>query len=106
MPGGGIYGMWQSRGLLAYAIGFIVTIPFAVLPDIYTGPIAQMLGGVDIGWLVGLVVSGSVYALLSRSLDLKAEETAIAKSEADLKAMQVPVPAEASAVPVMDDVWK
>lgn len=106
MPGGGIYGMWQSRGLLAYAIGFLVTIPFAVLPEIYTGPIAKMLGGVDIGWLVGLIVSGSVYALLSRSLDLKAEETAITKSEADLKTMQITAPTESSAVPVMDDVWK
>ncbi|NHN89345.1 purine-cytosine permease family protein [Acetobacter conturbans] len=106
MPGGGIYGMWQPRGLLAYAIGFLSTIPFAVLPGIYTGPIAHMLGDVDVGWLVGLVVSGGVYALLSRSLDLKAEETAITLSEADLKTMHGTAPGEATAVPAMDDVWK
>ena len=37
---------------------------------------------VDIAWLIGLVVSGLVYLLLSRSLDLTAERKAEVASDA------------------------
>jgi purine-cytosine permease-like protein len=77
----GIYGAWGIRGLVAYALGFISTLPFFVLPDIYTGPAARALGGVDVGWLVGLIVSGGTYLLLCRSLDLSREKGAIDSSE-------------------------
>ena len=40
-----------------------------------------MTNGVDYSWLVGLVVSGLVYLVLSRSLDLAAEQAAIEASE-------------------------
>ena len=73
----GIYGAWGARGLAAYVIGFAATLPFFVLPGVYVGPAAQALGGVDVGWLVGLLVSGSVYALLSRSIDPAREALAI-----------------------------
>jgi nucleobase:cation symporter-1, NCS1 family len=63
---GGIYGAWGARGLVAYVIGFAATLPFFVLPGVYVGPAAQALGGVDVGWLVGLLVSGSVYAVVDR----------------------------------------
>ena len=46
----GIYGAWGIRGLAAYLIGFVATLPFFVLPDVYTGPAARALGGVDVGW--------------------------------------------------------
>ena len=59
--------------------------PFFVLPDVYTGPAARALGGVDVGWLVGLAVSGGVYFLLSRSLNLSAESGAIQESEETLR---------------------
>jgi purine-cytosine permease-like protein len=65
----GIYGVWGARGLSAYVIGFAATVPFFVLPEVYVGPAARALGGVDIGWLVGLLVSGVVYTALSRSVD-------------------------------------
>jgi nucleobase:cation symporter-1, NCS1 family len=81
----GIYGPWGARGLAAYGIGFVATLPFFVLPDVYTGPAARALGGVDIGWLVGLIVSGAIYFLLCRSLDVSRESAAIAASERDLK---------------------
>jgi purine-cytosine permease-like protein len=77
----GIYGAWGSRGLIAYALGFCATLPFFVLPDMYTGPAARALGGVDVGWLVGLIVSGGAYLLLSRSLNVSNEEAAITESE-------------------------
>jgi purine-cytosine permease-like protein len=81
----GIYGAWGMRGLAAYLIGFVATVPFFVLPDVYTGPAARALGGVDVGWVVGLVVSGGAYFLFSRSLDLSAERGAIAESEQALR---------------------
>jgi purine-cytosine permease-like protein len=77
----GIYGAWGLRGLIAYTIGFVATVPFFVLPEVYSGPIAKLIGGVDIGWLVGLLVSGISYYALSRSLDVAAEEAAIQASE-------------------------
>ncbi|GIF08221.1 purine-cytosine permease family protein [Actinoplanes siamensis] len=88
----GIYGSWGWRGLTAYAIGLLVEIPFMVLPQLgswsYTGPLAERMGGVDIAWLVGLLVTGVVYLLLSRSLDLANEQTAEAASDRELGAMQ------------------
>lgn len=81
----GIYGAWGSRGLIAYILGFLATLPFFVLPDLYTGPAARALGGVDVGWLVGLMVSGGAYLLLCRSLDLSKEQGAIRESENALR---------------------
>jgi nucleobase:cation symporter-1, NCS1 family len=77
----GIYGAWGSRGLSAYLIGLVASLPFFVLPDIYIGPAARALGGVDLGWLVGLLVSGVVYLGLSRRFDPASEARAISHSE-------------------------
>ncbi|MGF7130923.1 NCS1 family nucleobase:cation symporter-1 [Paraburkholderia sp. EB58] len=79
----GIYGAWQMRGIAAYVVGFAAMIPFFYVYDaeaqkeVFVGYFARLLGGVDIAWLVGLIVSGGVYGLLSRSLDLQAEEKII-----------------------------
>jgi len=40
---------------------------------------------VDISWIVGAVVTGVVYLLLTRNLDVAAEQTAIDASEAELR---------------------
>ena len=50
---------------------------------------AHVTNGVDYAWLVGLVVAGLVYFLLSRSLDLGAEQSAIEASERELQAIDV-----------------
>jgi NCS1 family nucleobase:cation symporter-1 len=76
----GIYGSWSARGLAAYGVGFTAALPFFVLPDIYMGPAARALGGVDLGWLVGLLVSGALYLWLSRSFDPAREAQAIRDS--------------------------
>ena len=86
----GVYGAWGWRGLTAYFAGFAAEIPFMVLPPIaglsYTGYFpAHLTNGVDYSWLVGLLVSGLVYLVLSRSLDLTAEQAAIAASERELQ---------------------
>lgn len=83
----GIYGAWGSRGLFAYGLGFLATLPFFVLPDVYTAPAARALGGVDIGWLVGLIVAGGTYFLLARTLDLSSEAGAIEASENALRGL-------------------
>ncbi|WP_175822783.1 cytosine permease [Burkholderia sp. BCC0419] len=84
----GLYGAWQLRGILSYMIGFASMVPFFYVFDaevnreVFVGPFARMLGGVDIAWLVGLIVSGGVYWLLSRSLDLDHERSVIAETPA------------------------
>jgi NCS1 family nucleobase:cation symporter-1 len=88
----GVYGAWNWRGLLAYALGFAAEIPFMVLFPIagfsYTGPVpAHLTNGVDYSWIVGLVVSGLVYWALSRSLDRSAEQAAIEASDRQLEAL-------------------
>lgn len=80
----GVYGAWGARGLIAYGLGFCATLPFFVLPDVYTGPAARALGGVDVGWLVGLIVAGGVYLFLCRSFDIASENDAVLASEAEL----------------------
>ncbi len=95
----GVYGAWGWRGLIAYAAGFAAEIPFMVLPPIagfsYTGYFpSHLTNGVDYSWLVGLAVSGLVYLGLSRSLDLTAEQAAIAASERQLRAIDAAAAAE------------
>jgi nucleobase:cation symporter-1, NCS1 family len=90
----GVYGAWGWRGLTAYFVGFVAEIPFMVLPPIagfsYTGYFPNhVTNGVDYSWLVGLVVSGLVYWLLSRSLNLTAEQAAIEASERQLRAIDI-----------------
>ena len=97
----GVYGAWGWRGLTAYFVGFAAEIPFMVLPPIfglsYTGWIPNhVTNGVDYSWVVGLLVSGLLYLVLSRSLDLDAEQAAIAASERELQSIDVA--AEAAAI--------
>src|SRR5215472_9683350 len=90
----GIYGMWSYRGLIAYGAGFAAEIPFMVLLNLvsfksyYTGPLAKQLNSVDISWIVGAVVTAVVYLLLTRNLDVAAEQSAIESSEAQLRSME------------------
>jgi purine-cytosine permease-like protein len=85
----GLYGAWNIRGLAAYTAGLLGTIPFAVIPDLYTGPAARALGGVDLGWLAGLLVSGAAYLSLSRSYDPAREDEAALESERRLLTAEV-----------------
>jgi NCS1 family nucleobase:cation symporter-1 len=96
----GIYGAWGARGIVAYLIGFAMSAPFFVLAGVYTGPAADALGGVDVAWLVGLVVSGVLYFALCRSLNVAAEKPAIVRSERELAALySAPIEPEEQAIP-------
>ncbi|WP_027944953.1 purine-cytosine permease family protein [Amycolatopsis taiwanensis] len=69
----GLYGRWAWRGVVAYLVGFVAMGPF-FSTSFFTGPVAAALGGADIAFAVGLVVSGGLYYLLARNLDVEAEE--------------------------------
>lgn len=79
----GIYRRWGWRGITCYSIGVAVEIPFMAL-SFYTSPVAKATGGVDISFIVGMVVSGALYLFLTRGYDPAVEANAIARSEAEL----------------------
>ncbi len=61
---GGIYGRWNARALGVYAVALVAQLPFMVT-TLYTGPLAERLAYTDVAWLVGFVVAGGAYWLLS-----------------------------------------
>ena len=84
MKPGGIYGRWAWRGVAAYLIGFVVMIPFFDT-SFYVGPVANALGGADISFIFGLIVSGGLYYLFCRNLNLGAEVVAVDESNRELE---------------------
>lgn len=79
----GVYGTWAGRGLTAYLAGVVAMVPFLVT-SFYTGPLADRLGGVDVSFAVGLLVAGGLYFVLTRGLDVAAEQRLVEASEAEL----------------------
>jgi NCS1 family nucleobase:cation symporter-1 len=57
---GGIYGRFNGIAIFSYLFGIVVQLPF-VATDLYTGPVARKLGGADISWVVGLLLTSLVY---------------------------------------------
>lgn len=72
----GIYGVWGWRGIAAYMIGFAASIPFWNL-SFYVSPASKAASGLDISFIVELVVAGLIYAALIRTLDLTGYEAAV-----------------------------
>ncbi|MDO8695631.1 MAG: cytosine permease [Pseudomonas sp.] len=62
----GRYGRWNLMGISVYVTGVLVQLPF-VDTHFYSGPMVAALGGIDISWIVGLLVPGLHYYLLARS---------------------------------------
>ncbi|MDI2030239.1 cytosine permease [Saccharopolyspora sp. TS4A08] len=55
----------NSAALLAFGAGIVGTWLFMHgTVDVFRGPLAEALGGVDLSWLVGGLVAGALYALL------------------------------------------
>ena len=90
----GMYGRWNWRGLLAYAVGFLAMAPF-FSTGLYTGPAARALHGIDIAMFVGLPVAGGIYLLACRSLDLEADRREAAAADLGLEPPPGPQPGEA-----------
>lgn len=80
----GMYGRWNWRGLLAYAVGFVVMIPF-FSTGLYTGWVARAIGRADVAMLVGLPVAALVYLLACRSFDLEQERHLARTADAGLE---------------------
>ncbi|RMB85042.1 cytosine permease [Streptomyces shenzhenensis] len=57
---GGVYGRVNVPAVACYVIGALVQLPF-VATTLYTGPAATAMGGVDLSWIVGLVVISPLY---------------------------------------------
>ena len=83
----GIYGRWSSAGLTAYFLGIAAMVPFMSL-GFYQGPVALWLGGADIAFVVGLVVSAATYRIMARRLDHACEARAVEASERLLEGNQ------------------
>jgi len=62
---GGIYGRFQWPAVICYVVGIAIEVPF-MSQTLYTGPIAKMLGGADISWIVCLIVISPVYYFVSK----------------------------------------
>lgn len=77
-PDGGLYHKWNRTGLVSYAAGFVVMIPFFSTP-LYTGPVARALHGADLSFVIGFVVAAVVYWAWMRKQDLSAEMAAVAR---------------------------
>jgi NCS1 family nucleobase:cation symporter-1 len=56
---------WGSGAVIFIIVTPLTMVLFSVTP-IYTGPLAKLLGGTDIGFFVGFFVSAGCYALIER----------------------------------------
>lgn len=56
----GRYGAWNVAALVTYVVGVLAQIPF-LAQELYTGPITEALGGADISWIVGLLLTAAIY---------------------------------------------
>lgn len=54
------YGKVNGLAFIAYFAGILVQIPF-MNSSLYVGPIANLFGGAEVAWLIGLVVSGAIF---------------------------------------------
>ncbi|RWY31757.1 cytosine permease [Pseudomonas aeruginosa] len=61
----GRYGRWNLPGIAVYTLGVLVQMPF-LATTLYTGPMVEHLGGVDISWIIGLLVPAVLYYLVAR----------------------------------------
>jgi nucleobase:cation symporter-1, NCS1 family len=76
----GMYGRWGWRGIVSYLVGFLVMVPF-FSTGLFTGFVAEALGGADLSLFIGLPVAGVLYYVLGKSIDVAAE-TRVAQEEA------------------------
>jgi NCS1 family nucleobase:cation symporter-1 len=77
----GRYGRWNVAGITIYLIGILVQVPF-LATSFYTGPLVEPLGGVDISWIMGLVVPGILYYAFGRASRQRAPEELVLPAQA------------------------
>src|ERR1700727_606174 len=62
---GGIYGRVNVAAVTCYGFGILVHLPF-IDCALYTGPVAKAMGGIDLSWIVGLLVTSPVYYWMAK----------------------------------------
>jgi nucleobase:cation symporter-1, NCS1 family len=62
----GRYGLVNAAGVSSFLVAVAVELPFANL-GFWVGPVATALGGADLSWLVGVVVGGVGYLVITRT---------------------------------------
>lgn len=62
----GRYGAVHWPTVAVYLVGVAAQIPF-MAQTLYTGPLTKALGGVDISWVVGIVVTAALYFPIGRN---------------------------------------
>lgn len=65
-PRHAVFGGIAWLAMIAYIVGFLVEVPF-INTTIYQGFFVKDLGGADVSWIVGLVVSAGLYYILATS---------------------------------------
>jgi NCS1 family nucleobase:cation symporter-1 len=63
----GIYGRVNGRTIFVYVVAVLAEIPF-VKTSFYTGHAVEWVGGADIAWIIGLIVSAVLYVVLMRGV--------------------------------------
>lgn len=80
----GRYGSYNVCALTCYISGILIQIPFFNLA-IYQGPIARILNGADISWIVSLLFTGTIYYLWA-SRTMKVPDQMILPDETTMQA--------------------
>ncbi|MFC7393171.1 purine-cytosine permease family protein [Scopulibacillus cellulosilyticus] len=61
----GMYGKFNWKALISYLITVVCEIPF-LNTTIYIGPIAKLLNGIDLAWVLAITIPGILYYYLMR----------------------------------------
>lgn len=59
----GRYGKWNAAAITSFVLGILIQLPF-VDTAFYSGPLVERLGGTDISWIIGLIVTALLYLAL------------------------------------------
>lgn len=69
----GRYGKFNRPALLAYVLSIIVQLPFMAVGS-YVGPMFDALGGVDIAWIIALILPGLLFFFMMKETRMHADE--------------------------------
>ena len=59
----GIFKAFNTKTIAVYLITILIQVPF-LNTEIYVGPIAKAMNGVDIAWIIGIIVAATLYYVL------------------------------------------
>lgn len=62
----GQYGKFNGATIFSFLISILLEIPF-ISTTLYVGPVAEAMSGVDLAWLVGIIVSSFLYYFLMKA---------------------------------------